>query len=487
MLSSWITEFKSWCPSFRVERYDAVLSPMRCSGLDAGMHLRHMLYPSPRSFHGPDRERRRLEAEWIDSGFAFDVCVTTYEMICADEEFFCSSIPWCYVIVDEAHRLKNDKTLAAKIFRQLPCLNMFLLTGTPLQNNLHELWALLNLLLPDVFHSSIPFDSAYSLHVRPLPLQEPLTLRTKGSEIACLGTRQSEEVDHDAVQQVAGALQVLMLRRLKADVETGLPPKTEIQLRVPMSEMQRFWYRRFLQRHQSLISDLGRSSMDAAVDEDSAVVEGEPSTSSEDWRRLLSLVMQLRKCCSHPFLFDGADPPPYAGGEELIEHSGKLKVLDKLLHKLKAENHRVLVFSLFTRVLDILEGSVTARTTTTTLVPQWHINSAHEVVSSRFTALSLAPRRLLQLSWLGVLKARWLNTSRQAFVRYSSFQSRGQHQVCVFDLDPCWRSWYHAYRRRYCHSFRFGLQSTCRSTSPRSSSSHRPGTLSTFRATFSPS
>lgn len=187
--------------------------------------------------------------------------------------------------------------------------NRLLITGTPLQNNLHELWALLNFLLPDVFGDSEAFDSWFS----------------------------GQDRDQDTVvQQLHRVLRPFLLRRVKSDVEKSLLPKKEVNLYIGMSEMQVKWYQKILEK-------------------DIDAVNG-ANGKKESKTRLLNIVMQLRKCCNHPYLFEGAEPgPPYTTDEHLVYNSGKMAVLDKLLRRFQAAGSRVLVFSQMSRVLDILE------------------------------------------------------------------------------------------------------------------------------------
>jgi SWI/SNF-related matrix-associated actin-dependent regulator of chromatin subfamily A member 5 len=238
----------------------------------------------------------------------FDVCVTSYEMILREKTHL-KKHAWRYIIIDEAHRIKNEESSLARNMREFNSQNRLLITGTPLQNNLHELWALLNFLLPDVFSDSAAFDEWFS----------------------------SQNEDEDTViQQLHRVLKPFLLRRVKSDVEKSLLPKKEIQLPVGMTEMQVKWYRKILEKDIDAVNGAG--------------AKGESKT------RLLNIVMQLRKCCNHPYLFDGAEPgPPYTTDEHLIFNAGKMKVLDKLLGKTKAEGGRVLIFSQMSRVLDILE------------------------------------------------------------------------------------------------------------------------------------
>lgn len=145
----------------------------------------------------------------------WDVCITSYEMVIKEKSVF-KKFNWRYMVIDEAHRIKNEKSLLSKIVREFKTSNRLLLTGTPLQNNLHELWALLNFLLPDVFNSSDDFDDWFNT-------------------VECLGE------DNSAVERLHAVLRPFLLRRLKSDVEKSLLPKKEIKIFVGLSRMQRDW------------------------------------------------------------------------------------------------------------------------------------------------------------------------------------------------------------------------------------------------------
>lgn len=237
----------------------------------------------------------------------FDVVVTSYEIVLREKGYF-KRFAWQYIVVDEAHRLKNEQSMLSQIIRTFSSQNRLLVTGTPLQNNLHELWALLNYILPDVFSDSEQFDQWF----------------------------ESQGGDQDkVVEQLHRVLRPFLLRRVKADVEHSLLPKKEINLYIGMSEMQLQWYRKILEKDLAAVNG--------------AVSKGEKT-------RLLNIVMQLRKCCNHPYLFEGAEPgPPYTTDEHLINNCGKMIILDKLLKKAKAQGSRVLIFSQMSRLLDIME------------------------------------------------------------------------------------------------------------------------------------
>ncbi|KAF7020867.1 hypothetical protein CFC21_033916, partial [Triticum aestivum] len=255
-------------------------------------------------FLGNPEERNHIREKLLQPG-KFDVCVTSFEMAIKEKNAL-KRFSWRYIIIDEAHRIKNENSLLSKTMRLFSTNYRLLITGTPLQNNLHELWSLLNFLLPEIFSSADTFDEWFQI----------------------TGENDQQEV----VQQLHKVLRPFLLRRLKSDVEKGLPPKKEIILKVGMSQMQKHYYRGLLQKDLEVINAGGER------------------------KRLLNIAMQLRKCCNHPYLFQGAEPgPPYTTGDHLIETAGKMVLLDKLLPKLKDRDSRVLIFSQMTRLLDILE------------------------------------------------------------------------------------------------------------------------------------
>lgn len=276
-LSNWVNEFKRWCPSLRVV---CLIGDQEARNI----FIRDTLMPG----------------EW-------DVCITSYEM-CIKEKSVFKKFNWRYMVIDEAHRIKNEKSLLSQIVREFRTANRLLLTGTPLQNNLHELWALLNFLLPDVFNSSEDFDEWFNTH-------------------DCLG-------DNVLVERLHAVLRPFLLRRLKSDVEKSLLPKKEVKIYIGLSKMQREWYTKILMKDIDIVNGAGK----------------------HEKMRLQNILMQLRKCCNHPYLFDGAEPgPPYTTDYHLVENTGKMVVLDKMLPKFQQQQSRVLIFSQMTRMLDILE------------------------------------------------------------------------------------------------------------------------------------
>ena len=143
-----------------------------------------------------------------------------------------------------------------------------------------------------------------------------------------------------SVKKLHANIRPFLLRRLKADVERSLPPKIETKLYVGMTDMQRQWYKSILTKDATSLNQMGGA----------------------DRVRLLNILMQLRKVCNHPYLFEGAEPgPPFFDGDHVFENAGKMALLHKLLPKLKAQGSRVLIFCQMTRMLDIIEDYLRMR------------------------------------------------------------------------------------------------------------------------------
>ena len=141
---------------------------------------------------------------------------------------------------------------------------------------------------------------------------------------------------------------------MSTEVEKKLPAKLETKIVCPLSEMQKFWYIRLLLKDSKYLAEFEQQESNKA--HEAAAAEG-----GGNWKQLQSLLMQLRKCCNHPYLFEGADPHVDEIGEELVEACGKLQLLDKLLSRLHCKGHRVVLFSQMTSMLDILENFLRLR------------------------------------------------------------------------------------------------------------------------------
>eukprot|EP00170_Pyropia_yezoensis_P002589 contig_10904_g2593 len=297
-LANWEMEFARWCPSVRVV-----------------------------VFTGDARVRRRLYNEVIAPG-AFNVCLVTYEYVVRGKALL-RRLNWQHIIIDEGHRLKNaDSRLSVVLATQYVSRNRLLLTGTPLQNSLSELWALLNFLLPKVFSSCESFEAWFAA-----PFAS-MTSNAATEENAQL----TEEESLLIIRRLHQVLRPFLLRRLKSDVlRMGelLPSKLEHVLLCDMSAWQRFMYRRVVTGQHMVFTD---------------------PNGRRRYGLLANPAMQLKKCVNHPYLFfDDYSATLEADGEQLVRAAGKFALLDACLTKLLAGGHRMLIFNQMTRVLDLQE------------------------------------------------------------------------------------------------------------------------------------
>ncbi|KAM3622048.1 uncharacterized protein V6R79_019762 [Siganus canaliculatus] len=253
----------------------------------------------------------------------FHGVITTFEMIMADCPEL-KKLHWRCVVIDEAHRLKNRN---CKLLEGLKLMNLehkVLLTGTPLQNSVEELFSLLNFL-------------------------EPLQFPSESSFLEEFGDLKTDE----QVKKLQAILKPMMLRRLKDDVEKNLAPKEETIIEVELTNIQKKYYRAILEKNFSFLAK---------------------GANQHNMPNLINTMMELRKCCNHPYLITGAEEKilesfrkchsPDALDFQLqamIQAAGKLVLIDKLLPKLLAGGHKVLVFSQMVRCLDILEDYLIQR------------------------------------------------------------------------------------------------------------------------------
>ncbi|XP_024121122.1 zinc finger protein 260 [Oryzias melastigma] len=211
----------------------------------------------------------------------FQVLLTTYEL-CLKDASFLRRWRWKVLVVDEAHRLKNQSSLLHQTLSEFSVDFRVLLTGTPIQNSLQELYSLLSFIQPSIFaaNDADSFVSSYS-------------------------AVQSQPALASELQSV---LEPFLLRRIKSEVAVDLPKKTELVVYHGMSALQKKYYKAILMK-----------DLDAFGNEQGSK------------NRLLNILMNLRKCVDHPYLFDGVEPEPFEIGEHLVEASGKLCLLDSML------------------------------------------------------------------------------------------------------------------------------------------------------------
>ena len=254
------------------------------------------------------------------------VVVTTPEMLVAEDWAELAAVSWEVLVVDEAHRLKNHNSKLAVNLRkeQFKFKHKILLTGTPIQNDIKEFWTLLNFIDPDGFDDLDDFLDKYG------------DIKSK-----------------DRIDELHETIRPYILRRLKEDVEKSVPPKEETLIEVELTLLQKQYYRALYEKNVGFLHKNKKKALDG------------PS--------LNNLAMQLRKCCNHLFLLNGVEDDerakwkPTADDETLSESdflargSGKLVLLDKLLPRLKENGHRILLFSQFKIMLDILEDYLLAR------------------------------------------------------------------------------------------------------------------------------
>lgn len=295
---NWEREFELWAPDFYVVTY--------IGDKDSRTVIReHELSFDDNAIKGGPKATRMRK----DAMVKFQVLLTSYELNCIDAATL-GSIDWQVLVVDEAHRLKNNQSKFFRILNSYKIQHKLLLTGTPLQNNLEELFHLLNFLSPHRFNDLQGFLNEFA-------------------DIA----------KEEQVKKLHDMLGPHLLRRLKADVLKGMPSKSEFIVRVDLAPLQKKYYKWILTKNFEALN----------------------SKSGGQQVSLINIMMDLKKCCNHPYLFPSAqsEAPKYPNGayegNGLVKSCGKLILLQKMLRKLYNDKHRVLIFSQMTKMLDILE------------------------------------------------------------------------------------------------------------------------------------
>ncbi|VDO08581.1 unnamed protein product, partial [Brugia timori] len=312
-MASWQHEFETWAPDLNVVTYVGDVTS------------RDLI----RQFEIYVQSTKRLK---------MNVVLTTYEILLKDKarwlkayKSFLGSFEWAVLAVDEAHRLKNDESLLYRSLFEFTTNHRLLVTGTPLQNSLKELWALLHFIMPEKFDSWSEFEAEH------------------------------HDSDHKTIASLHRKLQPFLLRRVKKDVEKSLPAKVEQILRVDMTAQQKQYYKWILTKNYKELSKGVKGSINGFV----------------------NLVMELKKCCNHSSLVRSYDQAEEGADarlqvclydeieistfvtfffqtevrilQQLLKSSGKLILLDKLLCRLQETGHRVLIFSQMVMMLDIMQ------------------------------------------------------------------------------------------------------------------------------------
>lgn len=397
-LSNWFNELQRFAPKIKVLKY-----------------------------FGTKQERAQLNIE----NKKFNIILTSYEISIRDFKKF-APVKWEYLIVDEGHRLKNSQCLLIKILKQLDTTNRLLLTGTPLQNNLNELWSLLNFILPDIFHDLELFQQWFDF--------DHLSHFEQNEEDEETKNMIKLNIQETLVKNLHTILKPFILRRLKKDVINDLPPKKEYLIHIPLTELQRKIYRDALNgrlkkgliesnlkeflayNHEDLFKNYDVNSF---LNNPNSVLNGDPrkdkeisyqeaesddefetgdegeedefethknstpsyeeviekldtleSQSDKQTAILKALysdivshtkhlklqalkLIQLRNICNSPYLY--YEPFPIDGKhdnqflEKLVQNLAKFQALDQILRPLIKSGHKCLIFSQFTKVLNLIQ------------------------------------------------------------------------------------------------------------------------------------
>ncbi|XP_013385622.1 lymphocyte-specific helicase-like isoform X1 [Lingula anatina] len=372
-LPNWVTEFARFAPRIPVVLY-----------------------------HGPKQDREKMtrkihrDCEVAKNVRTSPVVITSYEIAMKDRTAICN-FEWKYLIVDEGHRIKNFQCRLIRELKMYRSTHRLLLTGTPLQNNLSELWSLLNFLLPEIFDDLGSFETWFDIEY----------ISESGADEKIV----QEEQQKNILSMLHQILTPFLLRRLKSDVDLNIPPKREIMVYACLTKVQKAFYeatvdgtilnllekkKEPVKAEKVQLDSKGRPvrktkkkvnyelMMEAAEDDKasgqdqdsvedwvSAIIENQEKTAtkatsrdshlpktSEITVKMQNVMMQLRKCCNHPYLLEyPLDPKTgnYKVDEELVKKCGKMMLLDKMLTELKRTGHKVLLFSQMTKMLDILE------------------------------------------------------------------------------------------------------------------------------------
>lgn len=298
-LTNWNNEFEKWAPS-----------------------VRRIVYKGPPA----QRKNHQQQIRWGQ----FQVLLTTYEFIIKDRPIL-SKVKWLHLIVDEGHRMKNAKSkLSQTITEYYHTRFRLILTGTPLQNSLPELWAILNFALPTIFKSVKSFDEWFNTPFANTGGQDKMEL--------------TEEEQLLLIRRLHKVLRPFLLRRLKKDVEKDLPDKTERVIKCNFSSLQAKLYTQLLTHNKLIVSD-GKGGKTGL-------------------RGLSNMLMQLRKLCNHPFVFEEVEDqvnPDKITNDLIWRSAGKFELLDRVLPKFQATGHRVLMFFQMTQIMNIMEDFLRLR------------------------------------------------------------------------------------------------------------------------------
>ncbi|TEA20879.1 Chromatin-remodeling ATPase INO80 [Colletotrichum sidae] len=246
-LHNWEQEIRKFVPEFKILPYWGSAGDRKV--LRKFWDRKHSTYKKEASFH---------------------VCVTSYQLVVSDVAYF-QKMKWQYMILDEAQAIKSSQSSRWKSLLNFHCRNRLLLTGTPIQNNMQELWALLHFIMPSLFDSHDEFSEWFSKDIES-------------------HAQSNTKLNEDQLKRLHMILKPFMLRRVKKHVQKELGDKIEKDVYCDLTYRQRAYYSNL--RNQISVMDL---------------IEKATTGDNDDSGTLMNLVMQFRKVCNHPDLFERAD------------------------------------------------------------------------------------------------------------------------------------------------------------------------------------
>lgn len=315
-------------------------------------------YLNPLHYTGPPMERTKLRTKVKNHKKAYNLVIASYDIVRNDIDFF-SSLSWNYCILDEGHIIKNGKTKLSKAIKSLSANHRLILTGTPIQNNVLELWSLFDFLIPGFLGTEKQFLTRYS---KPILQSRDAKSSSKEQESGVL-----------AMESLHRQSLPFILRRMKDDVLKDLPPKIIQDYYCELSELQSQLYEDFAKSRV-------RESLECSVNS----WDSKPEANTDmNFSHVFQALQYLRKVCNHPKLILTSQHPQYESvlnrlreqNSSLndINHAAKLCALKQLLldcgigtqvssiiggTEPVVNQHRVLIFCQLKGMLDIVENDL---------------------------------------------------------------------------------------------------------------------------------
>ena len=263
IIVNWEIEFKKWCPSFKIL-----------------------------SYYGNQKERKQKRYGWHKPN-SFHVCITSYKLVIQDYSIF-KRKKWYYIVLDEAQNIKNFKSKRWQMLLNFHAKRKLLLTGTPLQNDIMEIWSYLHFLMPNLFYSNEEFREWFHTQFYN-------------------AIHNNASLNKIIIKSLHSILRPFLLRRLKKDVEKQLPEKIEHIVYCGMSRRQKYLYDEYINTDNT-----------------------QDTLKKNDYFSIMNVLMQLRKVCNHPDLFDSRDyDTSFQNIFEINETIPKLCLINKQKVKLK--------------------------------------------------------------------------------------------------------------------------------------------------------